>query len=127
MPPPCPEPRRREAGFTLLEVLVAFVIAALAAIVLYRAAFDGAAESGTATLYQEATERAQSRLASIGTLTPLHPEQASGADGGGFRWRVVITERASEPRLSLYTVRVTEQFGSRSVTLTTERLAARGP
>ena len=34
--------------------------------------------------------RAQSRLASIGVLTPLQPEQLSGDDGGGFHWQVDI-------------------------------------
>src|SRR5579875_2870248 len=109
----------RAAGFTLLEVMVAFLIAALAAVVLYRSGFSGAAETAAGALYEEATLRAQSRLASIGTLTALQPEHLSGADGGGFRWEVVITERGRAPRLGLYAVRVTERFGRRSVSLVT--------
>jgi len=112
----------REAGFTLLEVLVAFVIAALASIVLYRAGFSGAAAAATAARYQEAVVRAESRLASLGTLTALQAEQLSGDDGGGFHWQITIAPEESRPGLGLYAVRVVESFGNRLVTLVSERL-----
>jgi len=112
-----------QAGFTLLEVMVAFVIAALASIILYEAAFNGAAESATAARYQEAVTRAQSRLATIGTLTALRPLTAGGDDGGGFQWSLQITpERATGLGMTLYDVAVTEYFGNRSVRLATKRL-----
>lgn len=111
-----------QAGFTLLEVLVAFVIAALATLVLYKAGFDGAAESAVAARYQEAVARAQSRLASIGTLTALQPENLSGNDGGGFHWRVSIAALQSGGGQGLYAVRVSESFGTRQVVLATEKL-----
>jgi general secretion pathway protein I len=111
-----------EAGFTLLEVLVAFVIAALASIVLYQAGFSGASESVAAARYQEAVVRAQSRLATLGVQTPLQPERLSGDDGGGFHWQIAIAaERANGP-LTLYDVQVAESFGTRVVTLATKRL-----
>ncbi|OYW10716.1 MAG: hypothetical protein B7Z59_06330, partial [Acidiphilium sp. 37-67-22] len=53
---------RRDSGFILLETLVAFVIAALAVAVLYRAAFDGAAGIAIGGREAAAVERAQSRL-----------------------------------------------------------------
>jgi general secretion pathway protein I len=115
------------SGFTLLEVLVAFVIAALASILVYKAGVSGAAESAVAARYQEATIRAQSRLASLGTLTALQPMQLSGADGGGYQWRVAIATVQSAPGLSLYAIRVTESFGDRHVTLLTERLGPPSP
>lgn len=111
-----------DAGFTLLEVMVAFIIASLASIVLYQAGFNGAAETATAARYQEAVVRAQSRLASVGTLTALQPEQLSGDDGGGFRWQLTISAEKSAGPLTLYAVSLTESFGSRRVTLTTQRL-----
>lgn len=117
--------RAAEAGFTLLEVMVAFVIASLAAVVLYQAGFNGAVETVTAARYQEAVVRAQSRLASIGTLTPLQAENLSGDDGGGFRWQLSMTPENSNGGMTLYSVRVTEIFGSRQVTLTTQRLGTR--
>lgn len=106
----------------MLEVMAAFVIASLASIVLYQAGFNGASETLTAARTQEAVVRAQSRLASIGTLTPLQPMQQSGDDGGGFRWRLVIAPEQSSGMLTLYDVRVTESFGARQVVLATKRL-----
>ena len=115
--------RSNDAGFTLLEVMVAFVIAALASLVLYQAGFDGVFETVTAAHVQEAVVRAQSRLASIGTLTPLQAEQLSGDDGGGYRWQLTIGVAKSMPGTTLYNVQVTESFGGHAVTLATEMLA----
>lgn len=114
----------REAGFTLLEVMVAFAIASLAAVALYRAGFGGMADGVAAARYQEAVVRAESRLASIGRLTRLRPQHASGNDGGGFRWQLSIRPIRHSGMLTLYAVRVTEAFGDRRVTLATERVAA---
>lgn len=102
--------------------MVAFVIASLASILLYQAGFNGVAATATAARYQQAVVRAQSRLASLGVLTPLQPEQLSGDDGGGFRWHVDIAAEQSTGPLTLYAVQVTESFGNREVTLTTQLL-----
>jgi general secretion pathway protein I len=116
------DPYNTDAGFTLLEVMAAFVIASLASIVLYQAGFNGAAETATAGRYQEAVARAQSRLASVGVLTALQPEQLSGDDGGGFHWQLSIAPKESVGTVTLYAVQVTESFGSHQLTLSTERL-----
>lgn len=113
---------RNDAGFTLLEVMAAFVIASLATIVLYQAGFSSASSALAAARTQEAVVRAQSRLASIGTLTRMQPEQLAGDDGGGFRWRLNIAAAETTGNLTLYDVQVTEVFGSRHVTLTTQLL-----
>jgi general secretion pathway protein I len=112
----------RDAGFTLLEVMAAFVIASLATLVLYQAGFNGASEAVTAARTQEAVVRAQSRLASIGVLTALQPEQLSGDDGAGFLWRLNIAPAQANGALALYNVQVTESFGNHQVTLATARL-----
>jgi general secretion pathway protein I len=120
------ETRRKpgcEAGFTLIEVMVALLIAGLAMLVLLRAGFTGAASTKTAVAYEEALERAESRLASVGPLTPVQAGQFSGDDGGGFTWRLAITKLQTEGQLALYDVTVTEIFGGRRVILQTERLA----
>jgi general secretion pathway protein I len=114
----------REAGFTLLEVMVAFTIAALATLVLYRAAFNGAAERVSAMQYQQALLRAQSRLASIGTLTKLQPLQAEGDDGGGFSWQLRIAPVETDGQVTLYAIKVSENFGARSLSLSTLRTAS---
>ncbi len=116
-------PARAEAGFTLIEVMVAFVIAALATVVILQAGFDGTAETALAARYEQAVVRAQSRLASLGRLTPLQPQTLSGDDGGGYAWHLKIARAQTKGRLSLYTIQLTESFGTRQVTLTTAKLA----
>lgn len=115
--------RRAESGFTLLEVMAAFVIAAFGSILLYQAGFEGSAGAAAAAHLQEAVVRAQSRLASVGVLGPLQPGQLSGDDGGGYTWQVSITPDQSNGTLALYQVQVTERYGNRQVTLSTERLS----
>lgn len=115
---------RGEAGFTLLEVMAAFVIAAFGSIALYQAGFQGTAGAAAAAHLQEAVVRAQSRLASVGVLTTLQAEQLSGDDGGGFNWALDITPLQSNGTLTLYQVQVTERYGSRHVTLVTDRLGS---
>jgi len=116
--------RRRDAGFTLLEVMAAFVIAAFGSVLLYQAGFDGAAGSSAAAHMQEALVRAQSRLASVGVLTPLQAEQLSGDDGGGYQWQLSIKPDQSNGTLTLYLVQLTERYGDRQITLSTERLSS---
>jgi general secretion pathway protein I len=92
---------------------------------------------GNATLADqtiEATRRAQAHLAGLGTLTPLRPGEQSGEDGGGYSWRVRISEPAMHAAaatpggmpLGLYTVDVTIMWragvSTKSVSLSSQRL-----
>jgi prepilin-type N-terminal cleavage/methylation domain-containing protein len=88
-------PRSRERGFTLLEVLVAFAIAALALTVLFRASGSGLAATQAAARYQEAVVRARSHLAALSRDAALPIGEAEGDDGGGFRWRLRVTPVAT--------------------------------
>src|SRR5215470_15119227 len=82
--------RRAEAGFTLLEVLVALAIAGLGLGALFAAASGALGNIDLASRHQAATRHAQSHLAAVGIETPLAPSDRSGDDGDGFRWRVLI-------------------------------------
>jgi general secretion pathway protein I len=114
--------RGRTAGFTLLEVLVAFIIAALACAALYRAGVVGVGEDVTAARLQEALVRAQSHLAAVGPLTRLQAVTQSGDDGGGYQWRLTISSGPQVGALTLYSVLVTERFGDWQVSLDTKML-----
>ncbi len=85
-----------EAGFTLLEVLVALAIAVPALVLLYRQGALAMGAARTAATYQEAISRAQSRLDAL-TGTGLAAGEEEGDDGGGFRWRTRIVPVASAP------------------------------
>jgi general secretion pathway protein I len=83
-----------ERGFTLLEVLVAFVIAALALGALFRGTLDGLRATQVASRYEQAVTRAQSHLAALTVVGSLVPGDRQGDDGDGFHWRVRITPLA---------------------------------
>ncbi len=134
------KPDTREQGFTLLEVLVAFVIAALALGALSQGAAGGLQSARVSGHYQEALSRARSRLASL--RTPAPGEQG-GDDGGGFSWQVRVVPLATGGRaregvdpmrpgravLLGVTVRISWHMdgGERQVALATERVEMAPP
>lgn len=130
--------QRPDGGFTLLEVLVAFAIAAPALALLYRQGVVSMGVTRTAASYQEAISRAQSRLDSLADDS-LAAGDRNGDDGGGFSWRTRIAPIASTapprpaPRGSpyaggttLYSVIVEVSWsgpgGARTLALDTRRL-----
>ena len=149
-PDPCrgglvlPPNRHSERGFTLLEVLIAFVIAALAIGALFGGTVSGLDSTAVAAKYEEAISLAKSHLASIGHGAAIAPQETSGADGEGFIWHLRIREAGSRQlvlsdqdrandlkpsRAVLYDVVVTESWkaGSRQrqVSLATRRFDVR--
>ncbi len=135
---PVPHRQRTDArGFTLLEVVVALVIASLALVALFRAGSGGLFASDTAARVDEALERAQSHLAAFGRAGAIAPGEMEGDDGGGYRWSVRVEPIAVEPVMAqgqptgaqtLYSVAVRISWGAsghtRSVSLETRRLGA---
>ncbi|MEJ0047710.1 MAG: prepilin-type N-terminal cleavage/methylation domain-containing protein [Rhodospirillales bacterium] len=114
-----------DAGFTLLEVIVAFAISALAVGVLYEGASGGLLATGSAAKTVEALSLAQSHLAAIGHGDAIAQQETSGADGDGFEWHLRIrpiasremnlsdSDRANDTRETsavLYDVTVTESW-----------------
>src|SRR5918997_799427 len=69
--------RGGEAGFTLLEALIAFAIAAFALAALLQGALTGLRAAHTATRTEEALARARSRLAAL-EAAPLAPADQRG-------------------------------------------------
>ena len=132
--------RREPEGFTLLEVLVALVIATLALGVLFSGAVTGLRSARLSLDYAEAVSRAQSHLAVVGIGAPLVAGIQHGDDGAGFAWRVAMRPLATTPlqnanslgsaavagRVSLFAVSVviswTKDGGQRHVELDTERI-----
>jgi len=131
----------REHGFTLVEVLVAFVIAALALGALTQGAAGGLQSARVSGHYQEALSRARSRRAGRGAAP--EPGEHHGDDGGGFSWQVNVIplatagqarEGVDPPRpgravLLGVTVRIAWRMdgGEREVRLATERVGMAAP
>ena len=99
----------RSAGFSLLEMVVAISILALALASLYQAASGATRNVRTDEKYAYAVELAQSVLAN-NAMVPLSGVSAQGETAGGFRWRVntrpVNLQRTSLPRGSLHEIEV---------------------
>ena len=79
-----------EQGFTLLEVLVAFVIMASALMVLFGLFGAGMDGMASATAERNAVLLAEARLDRVGVETPLRPGDYSGMAEHGFTWMVAI-------------------------------------
>jgi general secretion pathway protein I len=84
-------PRGRQAGFSLLEVLVAFAILAVSLGVLMQIFSRATLTSVTAAEYSRAASLAQARLAAVGNAIPLTPGGTSGDPEDGFAWELSIT------------------------------------
>jgi len=127
----------RTAGFTLLEVVIALAIAALALVVLFRAGGEGLFAADSAARAEEAVERAQSHLAAVGHDAALLAGESEGEDGDGYRWHVRVqpvaswpiattTNRGAPAFATLFDVEVAETWPGRghdrAVTLRTRRI-----
>ena len=91
---PIGRPSQHERGFTLVEVIVAFLIAALALGVILRTTTGAVLASRAAGRTDEAVARAASHLASL-TASPLADSDRQGDEGGGYHWHVRITNAGS--------------------------------
>src|SRR5207237_8054215 len=80
--------KRRAAGFTLLEVVVALAIAGLALVGFFQAGSSGLLAADSAGRVGEAIERAQSHLAALGQSNGVAEGEIEGDDGGGYHWRL---------------------------------------
>lgn len=123
---------RRNSGYTLVEVLVAFVILALALTVLLRIFSGGVRNVSVSSEYARAVLIAESRLASAGIGSVLSPGETSGIEDERFEWTQTVREyspsfdyKASVQKVPAYYVTVSVQWphatGTRSVDLSTVR------
>lgn len=77
-------------GFTLLEVLIAFAILAIALVALFRAFGTGATNARLAQEYTVATLHAESIMAATGIESALAEGVAEGDLPGGYRWETAV-------------------------------------
>jgi type II secretion system protein I len=118
-------------GFTLVEVLVALAIFALAGVSLFSLVGQGIDRQGRAERLRTATLLAQSLIDRVGSDLP-HAPLSRGEAPPGFTWQVetqILDATQVESTLSLrpvsirVTVRWTEHLREQSIILSTLRLA----
>jgi general secretion pathway protein I len=134
-----------QRGFSLIEVLVAFVILALVATALFNLFSSSLNNASAAEEWSRALQVAESRLASAAAVRPLREATQNGAEfDGRVKWQTAVTpfvaadidpdlEKASET-LATRLFRVTcevRYVGSdgreRTLSLATIRVGARNP
>lgn len=117
---------RRHKGFSLLEILVAFSIMAVALTVVLRIFGSGVNSAIVSEDYSLAVQIAESIMARTGIETPLEVGEASGVEGDKYDWLVTIRPvakvsadsnaqtQSSFSGLQLLTVRVSVFWGEES-------------
>jgi general secretion pathway protein I len=123
--------RRRERGFSLLEVVIAFTLLAATLAVVLRLFSEGASGVSRAERRTIAVLHAQSKLAEV-VATANEPGEWSGAFADGYRWRAVLVPQREprtgdarpplEPLLVTVTVRAPGEDAARGVSLDTVHL-----
>jgi general secretion pathway protein I len=79
-----------EAGFTILEVLVAFVVLALTLATLMQVFSGGLREAQVADEYARAAQFARARLAAVTATDRIEEGTTSGTEDG-FAWTLVVS------------------------------------
>lgn len=124
------------AGFTLIEVIVAFAVAGLLLVMLSRALEMGVVGTARVKSADEAAILAESALDPLGVITPLRDGDTADLDHGAYHIHVTVDRYTGPdaPRaqgyLTLYRVSATvawrEMLRRRALTLTTLRLGRQG-
>ena len=81
---------RRLKGFSLLEILVAFSIMAVALTLVLRIFGSGVNNAVTSEEYSLAVQIAESLMARTGIETPLEIGETTGTEADKYDWRVTI-------------------------------------
>ncbi len=107
---------RRNKGFSLLEILVAFSIMAVSLGIILSVFSQGLNKVGLSEEYIIATQLAESLLAGAGVETDLQPGRQQGIELDRYRWTIDIDaideEGAPDQSIRLMRVKVMVQWGS---------------
>lgn len=82
--------RRSEAGFMLIEALVAFAIVALVLASIYHAIAEAYRGEARAQVREQALAQARAHLETIGVEQQLAPGETSGTYASGVAWRLAV-------------------------------------
>ena len=84
-------PARAHRGFTLMEILVAFVVLAAAVGVLYRTFSAGLRNVDAVAGYSEAIAIAEAKITGLGLEQPLQEgDEAGSTEDRRFNWKIAV-------------------------------------
>jgi general secretion pathway protein I len=81
----------KQAGFSLLEILIAFTILAFSLSILLNIFSTGANTAVVAEEYTAAVQIAESLMAKTGVETDLKTVESSGVENEKYHWQVSVT------------------------------------
>jgi general secretion pathway protein I len=125
---------KREAGFTLVEVIVALAILSAGLSLLLGLISNSLRQTASAQRMAGANSLAQSLMAEVGTDLPIRPEVRSGQYPNGYRWHLKMqpydgTRDNEERPVGLYSISAEVEWEEgtdrRFYALTTLRLGPR--
>ncbi|MFO1152198.1 MAG: prepilin-type N-terminal cleavage/methylation domain-containing protein [Rhodospirillales bacterium] len=113
-------PRSPDAGFTLLEVLIAFALVAFVLAAVMQVFSGGMRITSLVEQRVVASMLAQSKLTEMGANQPLVPGVESGISDAGYRWTAEVQEyldltgqEAEGNSTKLYQLTVVVEWGPR--------------
>jgi general secretion pathway protein I len=125
---------KREAGFTLVEVIVALAILSVGLSALLGMISGGLQQTTNAERKAEAGSLAQSLMAQVGTEWPIKSEERDGQFPNGYKWHLKVHQYGSEQEreewpVGLYAISTEVEWDDstqrRSYELTTLRVGPR--
>lgn len=87
----------RQRGFSLLEILVAFAIMAVALTIVLRIFGSGVNAAVNAEDYTIAVQIAESLMARTGVEQPLQTGELTGREAGRYHWSVAVSPVQTPP------------------------------
>jgi general secretion pathway protein I len=82
--------RRRDAGFTLVEVVVAFAIVTIILTALYQTVAGAYRGYARVHLREQTLALARAHLDAVGIETPLQPGESTGTYATGVAWHLTV-------------------------------------
>ena len=87
---------KQECGFSLIEVLVAFSIAAVSIAIIFNIYAKGTSAAILGEEYAEAIAIAESRLAQLGVTEQINEAETQGIENDKYQWELEINDHTQQ-------------------------------